>query len=355
MPCIKVTDTKIPYNPPLSSQLGPFTSEAECLEACKEGACCNGGDCTVKPQCQCVCEDGSCCGPDTTTISIGTVSGIEEKTVPVCRSKYQISRKDCIKNGGIWRCNTLCDSNGVCLSLTGKNEPIFKGAGTTCSPNPCGKNCYHKNVYRASLNTRARSVCGNCSKKSKVVGLFATRQEALDALAAYQAEVLTDPECVIDSQNIFQLETMAECYDSAPDDTWTLKSTYQTANECESNCGVGSCAKGMCIKVGGGDCVRRDCPDNPDIWIPAPCDWNCGDGTYYEWECYKFAPGETIADYQWAIDYYEGYEVDWCTETYYSAYHDLYMPVDKCPADAAQYWPDPTCPFSCLQKENPLP
>ena len=32
---------------------GGFATEAECLAACKEGACCTGTKCTVKPQCQC--------------------------------------------------------------------------------------------------------------------------------------------------------------------------------------------------------------------------------------------------------------------------------------------------------------
>jgi hypothetical protein len=30
-----------------------YTTEAECLNACKEGACCEGTSCSVKPQCQC--------------------------------------------------------------------------------------------------------------------------------------------------------------------------------------------------------------------------------------------------------------------------------------------------------------
>ena len=31
----------------------PFTTEAECNQACREGACCEGTTCSVKPQCQC--------------------------------------------------------------------------------------------------------------------------------------------------------------------------------------------------------------------------------------------------------------------------------------------------------------
>lgn len=74
MPCQQITNTGISHSPPLSSRSGPFATEAECLEACKEGACCNGTTCSVKPQCQCnaaagevfkgvgtVCSPNPCC------------------------------------------------------------------------------------------------------------------------------------------------------------------------------------------------------------------------------------------------------------------------------------------------------
>jgi len=50
-----------------------YRTEAECNQACKEGACCEGTSCTVKPQCQCqgagkvfkgvgtVCSPNPCC------------------------------------------------------------------------------------------------------------------------------------------------------------------------------------------------------------------------------------------------------------------------------------------------------
>jgi hypothetical protein len=55
-----------------------YTTEADCLNACKEGACCEGASCKVKPQCQCqgtgqtfkgvgtTCSEGLCnlCNPD---------------------------------------------------------------------------------------------------------------------------------------------------------------------------------------------------------------------------------------------------------------------------------------------------
>jgi len=37
----------------VAASSGPFATEPECLQACKEGACCNGTTCSVKPQCQC--------------------------------------------------------------------------------------------------------------------------------------------------------------------------------------------------------------------------------------------------------------------------------------------------------------
>lgn len=47
-----------------------YATEADCLNACKEGACCEGGTCSVKPQCQCQGAGkvfkglGTVCSPD---------------------------------------------------------------------------------------------------------------------------------------------------------------------------------------------------------------------------------------------------------------------------------------------------
>jgi hypothetical protein len=57
MPCYKQTTFAGPYNALLLNKDG-YASEAECLEACKDGACCETvgmlrGACNIKPQCQC--------------------------------------------------------------------------------------------------------------------------------------------------------------------------------------------------------------------------------------------------------------------------------------------------------------
>lgn len=71
MPCYKPGEAVPAFH---RAGFGLFATEAECLEACNEGACCNGTTCSVKPQCQCDAEAGE----------------------------------------------------------------VFEGVGTVCSPNPCG-------------------------------------------------------------------------------------------------------------------------------------------------------------------------------------------------------------------------
>lgn len=156
MPCYKINTAPSGYG-----KIGTtgYATEAECLEACKEGACCNGTTCSVKPQCQCVCETGSCCGPDTQT-----VNGV---AYPVCRFR---TKAECAAMGGVWRCGAGCESgdtpySGLCTSLTGQAEPVFKGIGTTCTSSPCcrdasGASClgltpfpYPQSLYLKIANT----------------------------------------------------------------------------------------------------------------------------------------------------------------------------------------------------------
>jgi hypothetical protein len=50
MPCYQ--STNLPSGFTTAGRTG-YATEADCLQACKEGACCEGTTCTVKPQCQC--------------------------------------------------------------------------------------------------------------------------------------------------------------------------------------------------------------------------------------------------------------------------------------------------------------
>jgi hypothetical protein len=77
MPCYQSTNLPGGFS---TTGRTSYATEADCLQACKEGACCEGTSCTVKPQCQCqgtgkvfkgvgtVCEPGTClcCNTDGT-------------------------------------------------------------------------------------------------------------------------------------------------------------------------------------------------------------------------------------------------------------------------------------------------
>jgi hypothetical protein len=79
-----------------------YRTEAECNQACKEGACCEGTTCTVKPQCQCqgagqtfkgvgtVCTgvNCGCCGG-------GEVFGVGAVSVSVTRTLDVVANSSC--------------------------------------------------------------------------------------------------------------------------------------------------------------------------------------------------------------------------------------------------------------------
>ena len=117
-----------------AASLTRHRTEADCLNACKEGACCEGGNCTIRPKCRCKCMSNSCCGPD--TMSVGGVNG------PVCRGGTEA---ECVARGGTWRPCYGCAADAAIpsQSICSQNDrpqvsvPVFKGVGTTCSPNPC--------------------------------------------------------------------------------------------------------------------------------------------------------------------------------------------------------------------------
>ncbi len=54
MPCVQISPGATPlYLGVHSFSSGPHATEEDCLNACKEGACCEGTTCSTKPQCQC--------------------------------------------------------------------------------------------------------------------------------------------------------------------------------------------------------------------------------------------------------------------------------------------------------------
>lgn len=88
-----------------------YATEAECLQACKEGACCEGTTCSVKPQCQCQ-------GTGKTFKGVGTTCD---------------DLKGACCDGDLCVVKTECECRGDNPSVA------WKGIGTTCDQSPCPK------------------------------------------------------------------------------------------------------------------------------------------------------------------------------------------------------------------------
>jgi len=130
MPCYQ--QSGLPYGVTTTGRTS-YTTEAECNQACREGACCEGTSCSVKPQCQCqgtgktfkgvgttcsgvCCITGRCCGPETFTDSLG-----------LWRVCEQLTKEQCDQKGGQWECNNC--------SVLGDDKGVIAGS-ERCNPLP---------------------------------------------------------------------------------------------------------------------------------------------------------------------------------------------------------------------------
>jgi hypothetical protein len=132
-----------------------YATEADCLQACKEGACCEGTTCTVKPQCQCqgagktfkgvgtTCTPNPCgrCGCTTGIINAQTI------TLSISSASFLFSPQDLssvgnesIRPGGacVNDSSIIQWLNGIVVSLTDTTDPItgvqsWKGQAITQS------------------------------------------------------------------------------------------------------------------------------------------------------------------------------------------------------------------------------
>ena len=149
MPCRQVST----FNGTAASS-GSYATEAECLQACKEGACCEAGVCSVKPACQCkgpgqtfqgvgtTCSDisGACCN---------TTAGVTTCTIkPACECtgagyKFLGVGSTCSSLSG-----ACCEGPATARTCTIKTEcecnsagAVFRGVGTKCTTFPCTNGC----------------------------------------------------------------------------------------------------------------------------------------------------------------------------------------------------------------------
>lgn len=101
MPCYQSTNLPSGFT---TTGLTSYATEAECNQACQEGACCEGTTCAVKPACQCQGAGKVFKGAGTTCASVSCgcccVNGVADATK---------NEQQCAASGGTWK-SYSCDS-----------------------------------------------------------------------------------------------------------------------------------------------------------------------------------------------------------------------------------------------------
>jgi len=129
-----------------------YRTEAECNQACQEGACCEGTSCSVKPQCQCQ-------GDDKKFQGIGTVCAADtcQFCTPQGFPKF---------NSGVSRCYCYCSVNGgtipqfvnVTINWSFSSTRIPYGSST---PEPV-PSCTRSGTITATLTRQSTSPYIGC-------------------------------------------------------------------------------------------------------------------------------------------------------------------------------------------------
>ena len=130
----------MPSNVPVAGRT-QYQTQADCLQSCNEGACCEGTTCTVRPQCQCqgtgkafkgvgtVCTTGICCCPSRSSVTV-TISNFQSDRFP-----HNFPRLPSSLNGS-YTLNFMSDSCNEWGYVQDFNPlPYPPGfGGTQCSP-----------------------------------------------------------------------------------------------------------------------------------------------------------------------------------------------------------------------------
>lgn len=162
MPCYKINTAPSGYG-----QIGTtgYATEAECLEACGEGACCDGTTCSVKPQCQCNAAAGE------VFKGVGTVCSPNPCLICGCVTTPQLPASMLVEFSGfsfayVDSINTLSDMTGAeqflanflhgiapLISLSFDSDtPVYSTGGCTANPCPgCATPFYSRSTYQNNL------------------------------------------------------------------------------------------------------------------------------------------------------------------------------------------------------------
>lgn len=153
MPCYQSTNLPSGFT---TTGRTSYATEAECLQACQEGACCDGTTCTVKPQCQCQgtgktfkgvgttctpspCLSGACCGNNSLACEITTQQDCEASGGHYKGNGTTCSQVSCCpsdyNSAWVGSCCLPSRSNGVafrCYSMT-RNQCVAAGGLFSCT------------------------------------------------------------------------------------------------------------------------------------------------------------------------------------------------------------------------------
>ena len=168
-----------------------YKTEAECNQACKEGACCEGTTCTVKPQCQCqgtgktfqgvgtVCSPNPCCSCQALVMVRVTLASVLGGSV--------VTRDGC--NGDILANSTrvtwACNVSGCTLSVQNFYSTTFDGLCNVSYPSVVGVG---KSFSPVSIPLASSGPCVGVSAIGWPAAKTLTRQDfsvASDIPAAY--------------------------------------------------------------------------------------------------------------------------------------------------------------------------
>jgi hypothetical protein len=163
-----------------------YATEAECLQACREGACCEGTTCTVKPACQCqgegkvfqgvgtVCAPNPCCDCQALVmvqVKLASVLGGSVVTRHGCNGTIQALRT---------RIDWSCGPSGCTLYATSLYGTVNDGACNVSYPSVSGIGKYFSPVSVPLLSS------GPC------VGIAAVGWPAATTLRRSDFSVQTD-------------------------------------------------------------------------------------------------------------------------------------------------------------------
>ena len=217
MPCYQ--STSLPSGVTTTGRTS-YKTEAECNQACKEGACCEGTTCSVKPQCQCVGDDkkfrgvGTTCAAD--TCQFCTPQGVPKP------------------NSGVGICYCYCTANGGTV-------PRFANVTFYYAPATNKPECNVSGSATVTLTRTQRSVYTDAGRIGDAMACYTYTFNSSDIEATLLLLITSDRELV----NVYLSKYACPTGLAAPNDREAWAATFTSdVPRLTSSTGLGS---GLCF------------------------------------------------------------------------------------------------------------